>query len=209
MAESLLSDHATLAREAPFSGDEIENARSRIVFDKDKYKYSESLERLVSEIRIRHHSIRTEKTYLSWVIRFFRKQSVAHVSELAAAHITEFLEYLVLKRNVAANTQSVALNALVFFYKNVLEYSVDDLGDFVRSKKPRRLPVVLTRKEVEQLLDAISHPVYALMTKLLYGSGMRLMECDRLRVQGCSFAYCNCCTSASMYVTLFLFINKS
>lgn len=189
LAESLPADHATLAREQTVSTESLENIEVKTNFDSSKHRFPDALEQLVAELRIRHYSIRTEQTYLFWVIRFLRLQNVDELSKLSATNITQYLEYLVLKKNVAAATQSVALNALIFFYKYVLDYPVEDLGDFIRSKKPRRLPVVLTRNETSQILNAISHPTYALMAKLLYGCGLRLMECVRLRVQDIDFGY--------------------
>lgn len=93
------------------------------------------------------------------------------------------------RRNVAASTQSQALNALVFFYKNVLEHPLSEQIAFPHSKKPRRLPVVLTRDEVQRLFNHFRHPTQRLMANLLYGCGMRLMECVRLRVLDVDFGY--------------------
>lgn len=190
MSTSLPPDHSTLAREVVVNVNNHDTPRIRPIFDQDKYKHAESLKKLVTEIRVRQYSIRTEHSYAAWVIRFLRKQKIDDVSELTSTHITEFLEYLVMSRNVTAATQSSALNALVFFYKHVLDYSVEDLGDFIRAKKPKRLPVVLTRDEVDQVLRSFNHPVFELMAKLMYGSGLRLMECVRLRIQDLDFGYC-------------------
>jgi len=92
------------------------------------------------------------------------------------------------RRNVSASTQSQALNALVLFYKNILEQPVDDLGNFVRAKRPKRLPTVLSRQEVQTILENMTGTHY-LMTSLLYGAGLRLMECVRLRVMDVDFSY--------------------
>jgi integron integrase len=102
--------------------------------------------------------------------------------------VLAFLEYLALGRKVAASTQNLALNALVFLFDQVLKKPLGDLGDFARAKRPRRLPVVLTRQEVELLLSTLSG-IHQLKAGLLYGSGLRLMECLRLRVQDVDFGY--------------------
>jgi integrase len=99
-----------------------------------------------------------------------------------------FLEYLALGRQVASSTQNLALNALVFLFDQVLNKPLGDMGDFVRAKRPRRLPVVLTPQEVRSLLNGMNG-VHRLMAGLLYGSGLRLMECLRLRVQDVDFGY--------------------
>lgn len=110
-------------------------------------------------------------------------------SELADEHISAFIEQLATKRNVAASTQSQALNALIFFYRQVFGREGSERLEFVRSKKPRRLPVVLTPSEVARLFDQIHSPTHRLMANMLYGSGMRLMECVRLRVLDIDFGY--------------------
>jgi integron integrase len=102
--------------------------------------------------------------------------------------VTGFLEYLAVKRNLSANTQNQALNALVFFYTHILDKPLNDLGDFVRSKRPKTLPVVMSKSETMSLLGKMEG-VYYLMAALLYGTGMRLMECIRLRVKDIDFGY--------------------
>ncbi len=93
-----------------------------------------------------------------------------------------FLEYLLIKREVASSTQSQALCAIVFLYKHVLKIDIGSFGDFFHSKKPRRLPVVLSRQETQTLLSKLDSAPYQLMANLLYGSGLRLMECIRLGI---------------------------
>jgi integron integrase len=110
-------------------------------------------------------------------------------SELGQPEVVAFLEYLAVGRGVSASTQNQALNALVFLYAQVLRQPLGTVGEFVRAKRPRRLPVVLSRPEVKRLLDALDHTTFALMTGLLYGSGLRLMECVRLRVHDVDFDY--------------------
>ena len=146
-------------------------------------------DRFVVEIRMRQYSIRTEQAYAGWIARFLVFHKFKLDSEINVSHIVPFLEYLVVKRNVAASTQSLALNALVFMYRHVLKINVEDLGGFKRSKKPKRLPVVLSRSEIKYLLKGVNHKTHRIMAGLLYGAGMRLMECVRLRVCDVDFEY--------------------
>lgn len=141
-----------------------------------------------NEIRLRHYSIRTEKAYVDWITRFILFHNKRHPQELGADHVSSFLTYLATRQNVAASTQNQALNALVFLYKHVLKVELDELDNMVRAKKPKKLPVVLSREEVQRLL-AVLPGSYWLMGALLYGSGLRLMECLRLRVQDIDFDY--------------------
>ena len=151
--------------------------------------FPEHVERLITEIRVRQYSIRTEQAYLSWLARFTGYCKMQNPVSLGPVAITTYLEYLVVQRGVSSSTQSQALNALVFFYKQVLKRDEFDLGSFTYSKKPRRLPVVLTRDETQRLLAGITDPTMLLMANLLYGCGLRLMECIRLRVLDIDFGY--------------------
>ncbi|MBI3560497.1 MAG: integron integrase [Gammaproteobacteria bacterium] len=146
-------------------------------------------ERLIAEIRLRHYSIRTEQSYVLWVARFARFAQLDTLQNLDVAGIATYLEYLVIKRGVASSTQAQALNALVFFCKHVLGHESIALGSFAHSKKPQRLPVVLSRDETKRLLTSIENSTTQLMANLLYGCGMRLMECIRLRVLDVDFDY--------------------
>src|SRR5882724_185116 len=140
------------------------------------------LSRLRTEIRARHYSLRTEQAYEHWIRRFVTFHSLKSPQELGPEAVKEYLEFLAEERQIAASTQNQALNALVFLYEQVLGEPLGTIGDFTRAKRPRRLPVVLTREEVKRLLDELSG-TSRLMAGLLYGSGMRLMECVRLRVK--------------------------
>ena len=140
------------------------------------------LERLRAEIRLRQYSRRTEKSYLDWVRRFSTFHQGQNPAMLGGAEVKAYLEYLVLRRNVAASTQNQALNALVFLYEQVLQQPLGEIGEFLRAKKPKRLPTVLTREEVERLLARLQG-VPKIMAGMLYGSGLRVMECVRLRVK--------------------------
>ena len=141
--------------------------------------------------RLRHYSYRTEQTYCGWVRRFclFHRDADGrprHPSELGTDHVTAFLAYLATERDVAASTQNQALNALVFLYQAVLCEPLGDFGDVPRAKRRKKLPVVLTREEVEAVL-ATMRGTHRLAGMLLYGAGLRLRECLRLRVKDVDF----------------------
>jgi integron integrase len=139
-------------------------------------------------IRRRHYSIRTEQTYVDWIRRFILFHGKRHPREMAETEVTAFLTYLAREGNVAASTQNQALSALLFLYKEVLKQEIGWLDSVERAKKPVRLPVVLARGEVGKILAQL-HGTHRLMAQLLYGSGLRLMECVRLRVKDIDFAY--------------------
>jgi hypothetical protein len=149
--------------------------------------HGDVIERLRTEIRTRHYSLRTEQAYEQWIRRFYIFHKMRPPGELGPEYVKEYLEYLAVVRKISASTQNQALNALVFFYENVLKEPVGDIGSFTRAKRPERLPVVLSREEVDRLLNELIG-VKALMAWLLYGSGLRLMECLRLRVKDIDFA---------------------
>jgi len=145
------------------------------------------IDALRSEIRSRHYSIRTETAYADWVRRFIAFQEYADPRRIdAAGAVKKYLEYLATAREVAASTQNQALNALVFFYANALKMPFGDMGGFVRAKRPQRMPEVMTRDEVQTLLGEMEG-VTGLMAGLMYGGGLRLMECLRLRVKDVDF----------------------
>ncbi len=193
-ARSLDTNHATLARDANVyyeepGGLEEESNKNDGLIKKVRRFFPEHVKKLIVQIRVRHYSIRTETAYLTWLARYIAFHKMQDPASLDTQGIAAYLEYLVIKRNVAASTQSQALNALVFFYKHVLEVEVGELPAFRHAKKPRRLPVVLTRDEVRQLLDGIDNGTSKLMANILYGCGLRLMECIRLRVLDIDFGY--------------------
>jgi integron integrase len=140
------------------------------------------LERLRERIRYRHYSLRTERSYQEWVRRYIRFHGRRHPRELGAEHVTAFLSNLAINRNVAPSTQNQALAALLFLYREVLGLDLPWMQGIARAKKARRLPVVLTRLEAHSLL-ARMEGTHALMARLMYGTGLRLMECLRLRVK--------------------------
>lgn len=140
------------------------------------------LDRLAQALRARHYSRRTEKTYSHWVKRFIYFHHVRHPAEMAEPEINAFLTQLAVKEKVGASTQNQALAALLFLYRHVIGRQVGDLGEVIRARKPTRLPVVMTRAEVKAVLSNLTGEKW-LMASLMYGAGLRLMECLRLRVQ--------------------------
>jgi integron integrase len=186
-SKRLLPTHATLAREAVYRDKDNKGAIDSSG-DDVRLRFADAMTRLVAAIRQRGYSIRTEHSYSQWVIRFLAFRSPESINHLSSADVLVFLEHLVMERNVSSSTQSQALNAIQFFFKTVLERDVGELGNFARSKRPKRLPTVLATQEVNALLGALDG-VHYLMAALLYGSGMRLMECIRLRVQDIDFPY--------------------
>jgi integron integrase len=140
------------------------------------------LDQMRAKLRTRHYSYRTEQSYVAWTIRYIRFHGLTHPAKLDAVQIETFLNHLAVDRKVSASTQNQALSALVFLYREVLGASFPDLDNLVRARRPLRLPVVLTRDEVRAVLARIPG-VKGLMARLLYGSGLRVMECARLRVK--------------------------
>jgi site-specific recombinase XerD len=151
-------------------------------------EHQEVLSRLRTEIRARHYSLRTEQAYEHWMRCFVTFHELKSPRELGPETVKEYLEYLAVERKVSASTQNQALNALVFLYEQVIGEPLGTIGEFTRAKRPKRLPVVLTREEVNRLLGALTG-TYGLKVGLLYGSGLRLMECMRLRVKDVDFAH--------------------
>ena len=146
------------------------------------------LDRVRDVIRLKHYSIRTEKTYSDWIRRFILFHDKRHPAEMAEPEVTEFLTHLARDGQVASSTQNQALSALLFLYKEVLKQEIGWLDQVERAKKPPKLPVVLSRAEIRRVMGQLSG-TSKLMAGLLYGSGLRLMECVRLRVKDIDFAY--------------------
>lgn len=144
------------------------------------------LDQLRDLLRTRHYSIRTEVAYLGWVERYIRFHGCRHPAELGAPELEAFLTHLAVKRDVASSTQNQAASAILFLYREVLGLNLPWLEGVTRAKRPKRLPVVLTPEEVAAVLDALEGTL-ALMGRLVYGSGLRLMECVRLRVKDVDF----------------------
>jgi len=146
------------------------------------------LDRVRDAIRTRHYSYRTEQAYVYWVKDFVRFHGLRHPVQMGEVEVAQFLSHLATRRRVAASTQNQALSALLFLYKAVLQRNIAFVGDVVRAKTPRRVPVVLTREEVARVL-LNRDPPYRLMAQLLYGAGLRLHECLHLRVQDLDTGY--------------------
>jgi integron integrase len=137
-------------------------------------------------LRFHHYSVRTEEAYWQWIKRFIFFHGKRHPKDLEPAAVSEFLSHLALNAGAAKATQQQALNALVFLYRDVLLKPLGVLPDLTRSKRPPRLPEVLTKAEVQQVL-ALADRRYALALRLLYGTGLRLMELVRLRIKDVDF----------------------
>jgi integrase len=146
------------------------------------------LQQLRDAINRLHYSPRTEETYVHWVKRFIYFSGKRHLAELGAAEVTAFLNYLARERDVAAATQNQALAALLFLYRNVIGQPLPWLDGLDRARRPVRVPTVLTREEVRRLLAATRGTKW-LMASLLYGAGLRLRECLKLRVKDIDFGY--------------------
>lgn len=184
-ARELEQDHPTILRApAPVGGSTAPTGTSL----KRPSDSSEALERLRFEVRSRGYSPKTEKSYLAWFLRFLRSCGATPIEAVGDEDVRRFLGNLVTRRNVSVSTQKQALNALVFAFRFALERPLGELEEFARSKRPRRLPTVLSRREVNALLTGLSGR-RKLIAALLYGCGLRLIECLRLRVQDIDFEY--------------------
>ena len=146
------------------------------------------LEQVRNEIRVRHYRRRTEESYTQWIKRFIYFHKKKHPKDMGADEITAYLTHLAVNLDVAASTQNQALSALLFLYKNVLKLELPWLDQVQRAKRPKRLPVVFSQKEIKAILCQFEGTRW-LVAMLLYGTGMRLLECLRLRVQDIDFAY--------------------
>ena len=144
------------------------------------------LDRVRQAIRVRHYSDRTEQAYMAWIKRFVGFYGKRHPVEMGEPEVNRFLTHLAVHDRVAASTQNQALAALLFLYDKVLNRPLGQIEGVVRARRPRRLPVVLTRQEVRAVLDALDG-IPRLVCSLLYGCGLRLLECLRLRVKDIDF----------------------
>jgi len=144
------------------------------------------LDEIRTLLRLKHYSLRTERAYLGWIKRFILFHRKRHPREMGAEEVTAFLSHLASHGHVAAATQNQALAALLFLYKEVLGVDLPWLSDVERAKKPKRLPVVLSRDEIDRLMSRLEG-THALMARMIYGTGMRLMECLRLRIKDVDF----------------------
>ena len=138
-------------------------------------------------LRLKHYSIRTEEAYVNWIKRYILFHNKIHPSKLSETHIRQYLSHLAIKQKVAASTQNQAFNALIYLYKHVLKIELGELDDIERAKRRRKIPVVFSPAEAKNVLSNMSG-INKLMASLLYGTGMRLMECVRLRVKDIDFS---------------------
>jgi integron integrase len=145
------------------------------------------LDQVRLSIRARHYSKRTEESYVHWIKHFIFFHNKRHPSDMGEPEVNAYLTHLALKEHVSSSTQNQALSALLFLYRYVLGRELGELGDVIRARRPKRLPVVLTREEVKAVLAQLTSDKW-LMASLMYGAGLRLMECLRLRVQDVDFA---------------------
>lgn len=143
-------------------------------------------EQVRAVMRLHHYSIRTEKSYWYWIRYFIRFHQLRHPLELGAVEVNAFLTWLSAERKVAAATQNLALNALVFLYAKVLQQPLGQIGEVVRAKRASRIPCVLTHEEATALIAQLGQP-YQLLASLMYGAGLRVMEAARLRIKDVDF----------------------
>jgi integron integrase len=146
------------------------------------------LDRVRWHLRVKHYSIRTEQTYVDWIRRYILFHRKRHPNEMGEREVSEFLTHLAVDKHVAASTQNQAFAALLFLYQQVLERKLDFIDNVQRVNRPAKLPVVFTRAEARAVLAHLKGD-YRLMAGLLYGSGLRLMECLRLRIKDIDFGY--------------------
>lgn len=147
------------------------------------------LDQVRNALRLRHYSLRTEDSYVRWIRRYILFHDKRHPNGMGSEYVVAFLSHLATERQVSASTQNQALSALLFLYRIVLKIELEGVNASVRGRQPRRLPVVLSREDVREVLSQLHglNPVYGIMGVLLYGSGFRLMECLRLRVRDIDF----------------------
>jgi len=145
------------------------------------------LDQVKNTCRLRHYSIRTEQAYVQWAKQFILYHGKRHPATMAKAEVEAFLTHLAVDRKCSASTQNQAFHALLFLYREVLRMDFGQLDEVTRAQRRKRLPVVMTRTETQRVL-AVMTGTHQLMAKLLYGTGMRLMECVRLRVKDADFA---------------------
>lgn len=144
------------------------------------------LDRVRLALQARHYSPRTEEAYVAWIERFILFHEKRHPMEMGEPEINQFLTELAINENVSASTQNQALRALLFLYRHVLDREIGDLGKVIRARRSKHLPVVMTREEVKGVIGRLAGDK-RIMASLMYGAGLRLMECVRLRVQDVDF----------------------
>lgn len=182
-ALSLERDHPTIARTYEMIDKAVEDPKNHLA-----RAYPDIYRKYLVAIRLPDYAANTEKSYLSWINRFLHFHHGRHPYDCAEPEVASFLEHLTLERKVSGATQALALNALVFFYARVLERPLGIIGPYKRPNKPKRMPTVLSFQEVSSLLKQLSGLNW-LIINLMYGTGLRVMECVRLRLLDLDFDY--------------------
>jgi integron integrase len=184
-AQSLEANHPTIARTYEMIDKAVEEPGNLL-----GKKFPEIYRKFLIAIRLPDYAANTERCYLGWINRFLYYHHAKRPSDCAEAEVASFLEHLALKRKVSTATQAQALNALVFFFSQVLQSPLGEIGPFKRPKRPKRLPTVLSPDEIRAVFSNLSG-MNRLMIHLMYGTGMRVMECVRLRILDLDFEYRN------------------
>ena len=182
-AVRLESNHATIARTYEMIGKAVDSPANFLA-----QSFPDIYRQFLVAIRMPDYAINTEKSYLNWICRFLRYHDGVLPNRLREPEVASFLEHLTLKRKVAGATQAQALNALVFFFARVLEQPLGEIGAYKRPTRPRRIPTVLSPVEISILLGKVPG-IRGLMIQLMYGTGMRVIECVRLRILDIDFSY--------------------
>ncbi|MEK6577367.1 MAG: integron integrase [Nitrospirota bacterium] len=146
-----------------------------------KYEWQKAYDDLSAEMKVRHYSPKTLRSYSTWVRKFQAFTKNKKPVELNSSDVKEFIRFLAVEKRVSASSQNQAFNALLFFYRHILKTDFGDQGDNVRARRSRYIPVVLSREEVDSVIDNLNYP-YDLVVRLLYGCGLRLFECMKLRL---------------------------
>ena len=149
-------------------------------------EWDEIIRKLADEIKVRHYSRKTLKTYALWSRQFQKFLNNKAPAELTTSDVKEYLTYLAVTCHVAASTQNQAFNSLLFLFRHALKRDFGDLRDVPRAKKSRYIPVVLSRDEIDKIISHLYFP-YSLVVKVLFGCGLRLFECLQLRVRDFNF----------------------
>jgi integron integrase len=185
-ARELEPDHPSLMRDADPGSLVAPSSNQHIL--RFRTNFSETHLAFVKTIRVRQMAVKTEKTYEQWIARFLRNCKWQEIDKLGPEDVKRFLEHLAVSRKVSASTQKVALNALIFLFREVLGRDIQNVLSFTRASSKQRIPTVLSVDEIRRLLEEMSGRSQ-LMASLMYGTGMRVMECTRLRVQDIDFDY--------------------
>lgn len=185
-ARELEPDHPSLMRDADPGSLVAPSSNLHIL--RFRTNYAETHLAFVKTIRVRQMAVKTEKTYEQWIARFLRYCNWKEIDKLGVENIKSFLEYLAVSRKVSGSTQKVALNALIFLFREVLGRGVENILSFTRASSKQRIPTVLSVNEIKSLFEEMNGRS-KLMASLMYGTGMRVMECTRLRIQDIDFDY--------------------